>query len=345
MSVNRAYVLYKPGDLRFEERGIPKPGIGEFVIKVGASGLCPSDIKTYRHGSSSARYPVILGHEFAGTVYSVGEGVDVVKEGDRVNVTAAAYCGYCDMCRKGLEHLCNNMLNFGYNINGAHADFVVVPKQFIPRGIFKLPDSLSFDIASMIEPFADVIHSVTLAEVGPDKNVAIVGDGPMGMLHVIASNLFGSKKITVIGLTDWKLKLAEDLGASLTINSKYNNPLDILKNNKPDIVFLTVVSKQTLEESFSIVNKGGRVVIFAGVPQGSTSFTLDPNIIHYNGAWLLGSIGYNYIEYAKAFDLIVNGAPIQKIVSHKIELEKFFDAINIWDDKEKSMKIIITRKD
>jgi len=345
MSVNRAYVLYKPGDLRFEEREIPKPGIGEFVIKVGTSGLCPSDIKTYRHGSSSARYPVILGHEFAGTVYSVGEGVDAVKEGDRVNVTAAAYCGYCDMCRKGLEHLCNNMLNFGYNINGAHADFVVVPKQFIPRGIFKLPDSLSFDIASMIEPFADVIHSVTLAEVGPDKNVAIVGDGPMGMLHVIASNLFGSKKITVIGLTDWKLKLAEDLGASLTINSKYNNPLDILKNNKPDIVFLTVVSKQTLEESFSIVNKGGRVVIFAGVPQGSTSFTLDPNIIHYNGAWLLGSIGYNYIEYAKAFDLIVNGAPIQKIVSHKIELEKFFDAINIWDDKEKSMKIIITRKD
>jgi L-iditol 2-dehydrogenase len=345
MSVNRVYVLYKPGDLRFEEREIPKPGIGEFVIKVGASGLCPSDIKTYRYGSSSARYPVILGHEFAGTVYSVGEGVDFVKEGDRVNVTAAAYCGYCDMCRKGLEHLCNNMLNFGYNINGAHADFVVVPKQFIPRGIFKLPDSLSFDIASMIEPFADVIHSVTLAEVGPDKNVAIVGDGPMGMLHVIASNLFGSKKITVIGLTDWKLKLAEDLGASLTINSKYNNPLDILKNNKPDIVFLTVVSKQTLEEAFSIVNKGGRVVIFAGVPQGSTSFTLDPNIIHYNGAWLLGSIGYNYIEYAKAFDLIVNGAPIQKIVSHKIELEKFFDAINIWDDKEKSMKIIITRKD
>jgi L-iditol 2-dehydrogenase len=345
MSVNRAYVLYKPGDLRFEEREIPKPGKGEFVIKVGASGLCPSDIKTYRYGSSSARYPVILGHEFAGTVYSVGEGVDVVKEGDRVNVTAAAYCGYCDMCRKGLEHLCNNMLNFGYNINGAHADFVLVPKQFIPRGIFKLPDSLSFDIASMIEPFADVIHSVTLAEVGPDKNVAIVGDGPMGMLHVIASNLFGSKKITVIGLTDWKLKLAEDLGASLTINSKYNNPIDILKNNKPDIVFLTVVSKQTLEEAFSIVNKGGRVVIFAGVPQGSTSFTLDPNIIHYNGAWLLGSIGYNYIEYAKAFDLIVNGVPIQKIVSHKIELEKFFDAINIWDDKEKSMKIIITRKD
>jgi L-iditol 2-dehydrogenase len=345
MSVNRAYVLYKPGDLRFEEREIPKPGIGEFVIKVGASGLCPSDIKTYRYGSSTARYPVILGHEFSGTVYSVGEGVDVVKEGDRVNVTAAAYCGYCDMCRKGLEHLCNNMLNFGYNINGAHADFVVVPKQFIPRGIFKLPDSLSFEIASMIEPFADVIHSVTLAEVGPDKNVAIIGDGPMGMLHVIASNLFGSKKITVIGLTDWKLKLAEDLGASLTINSKYNNPLDILKNNKPDIVFLTVVSKQTLEESFSIVNKGGRVVIFAGVPQGSTSFTLDPNIIHYNGAWLLGSIGYNYIEYAKAFDLIVNGAPIQKIVSHKIELEKFFEAIKIWDDKEKSMKIIITRKD
>jgi len=344
MSINRSYVLYKPGDLRFEEREIPKPGIGELVIKVGASGMCPSDIKTYRYGSSSARYPVVLGHEFSGTVYSVGNGVDVFKEGDRINVTAAAYCGYCDMCRKGLEHLCNNMLNFGYNIDGAHADFVVVRKQFIPRGIFKLPDSLSYDIASMIEPFADVIHSVTLARVEPDKQVAIIGDGPMGMLHVIASNIFGSEKITVIGLTDWKLKLAEDLGASITINSNFTNALNELKNTRPDIVFLTVVSKQTHEEAFSIVNKGGRVVIFAGVPQGSTSFNLDPNIIHYNGAQLLGSIGYNYIEYAKAFDLIVNGAPIQKIISHKIELEKFIDAINIWDNKEKSMKIIITRK-
>ncbi|MGC8569681.1 MAG: zinc-dependent alcohol dehydrogenase [Nitrososphaeria archaeon] len=344
MPENRSFVLYKPGDLRYEEREIPRPGPGEIVVKVGASGLCPSDIKTYRHGSSYARYPVVLGHEFAGTVYRVGEGVDVVKEGDRVNITAAAYCGYCRMCRRGLEHLCDNMLNFGYNVDGAHADYVLVPRQFIPRGIFRIPDSLSFEVASMTEPFADVVHSVTLGGVGPDVSVAIVGDGPMGMLHIIASRAFGATKITLIGLTDWKLRLAEELGATRTINARFYKPADELRNDKADAVFLTVVSSETLEEAFSIANKGGRIVIFAGVPKGSVTYTLDPNSVHYNGAYLMGSIGYTYQEYAKALALIENGAPLEKLISHRIELQNFMDAIGIWDNKETSMKVIITRK-
>jgi len=161
----KAAVFYAPKQLKVEERPIPHPREREIVVKVDTSGLCPTDVKVYKYGSSLVKPPVVLGHEFSGTVYEVGDRVEEFREGDRVNVAADAYCGACDMCRIGKENLCRNPLSFGYNIDGAHAEYVLVPSRFIDNGgVLKVPANASLEVAALTEPLACAYHDMLLLE-------------------------------------------------------------------------------------------------------------------------------------------------------------------------------------
>jgi len=347
MSYNRVVLLRGINDFNLEKLEVPKPGTGEIVIKVECSGLCPSDIKIIRYGSSLLRYPVVLGHETAGEIYAVGDDVTEVKIGEKVNIAADIFCGICKNCREGRENLCENPLSFGYNVNGSHADYMLVPKKGVPRAVFKIPDGLSTELATLTEPFACVVHSMNVSGASPGKKVAVIGDGPMALMHVILSKIYGISSISVLGLHDKKLKIAQDLGADKVYNrKKYKNINEIIKENLEgfDSVYLTVVNKETLEEAFKLVNKGGYVVVFAGVPSHSVSYTLDPNLIHYNEVSLIGSFGYTYVEYSKALKLLSEHQElVSKIISHRFKIEDFKEAVSAWDDKDKSIKIMITR--
>ena len=340
----KAAVLHKPGDLRVEDVPYPQPGKGEVTVKVEASGLCPTDVKVYRYGSSAARYPVILGHEFAGTVYEVGEGVEGVNVGDRVNIPADAYCGNCRYCRLGRENLCEDPITFGFQVDGAHAEYVRIPKRFIDRRlVFRIPDGVTFEEVAMTEPLACVLHDVESARVSVGKKVFVIGDGPMGLKHVMLSHLYGADEVVLVGLTDWKLRLGEELGATRTVNASQENPVEVAdRMGGADIVFLTVVSQGTLDQAMRIASKTGIVSIFAGLPRGSSTLTLDLNLIHYGERVLTGSSNYTYSEYERAFKLIISKrVNLAKIVSHRFSLKEFFEALKVWEDKVKSMKIII----
>ncbi|MEZ0346241.1 MAG: alcohol dehydrogenase catalytic domain-containing protein [Infirmifilum sp.] len=340
----KAAVLHKPGDLRIEEVPYPEPGPGEITVKIEASGLCPTDVKVYRFGSSSARYPVILGHEVAGTVYEVGPGVEGIEEGEKVNIPADAYCGQCRYCRMGRENLCENPITFGFQVDGGHAEFLRVPKRFVERGlIFKVPEGVSLEEVAMTEPLACVLHDVESARTSPGKKVFVIGDGPMGLKHVILSSLYGADEVVLVGVTDWKLKLGEELGATRTVNINEQDPIDIAqKLGGADIVFLTVVSQATLNQAMRMVSKTGVVSIFAGLPSGSSTATLDLNLIHYGERSLIGSSNYTYWEYQKAFSLIASHrVRLEKLISHRFPLSEFHNALKTWEDKNISMKIMI----
>uniref|UniRef100_A0A7C4B935 Enoyl reductase (ER) domain-containing protein n=1 Tax=Thermofilum pendens TaxID=2269 RepID=A0A7C4B935_THEPE len=347
MSRNRAIVLYGVNDYRVEKREIPEPGIGEIVVRIEYSGLCPSDIKIIRHGGHFVRYPVVLGHEMAGVVHAVGDHVAGVEVGEKVTVAADIFCGTCRYCRDGRENLCENPLSFGYNIDGGHADYLLVPRSGVPKAVFKLPDDLSTELASLTEPLACVVHSMNMGRVSPGTTVAIVGDGPMSLLHVLLSRIYGARSVAVLGLVDRKLEIAQSLGADRVYNRKsYTKVEDILRENPEGFnrVFLTVVNKETLEEAFKLVGKGGYIVVFAGVPAGSVNFTLDPNVVHYDEVALVGSYSYTYAEYKKALVFLRDHqGEVSKIISHKFNLDDFEKAVSMWDNKEKSLKIILTR--
>jgi len=344
----KAAVFYAPLDLRVEERDIPKAGTSEIVVRADTSGLCPSDVRIFRNGSSSVRPPVVMGHEFAGHVYEVGEKIERIREKDAVNIPADAYCGKCRMCTSGYENLCESIVTFGYNINGAHADYVLVPKLFIERGgVFPLGNAADFEEAAMTEPLACSLNTIESLGTGPGKTVAIIGDGPMGLMHVGLAKEYGAGDILLCGLTDWKLKLGKYFGANHLINAKEEEPVkavaDATQGRGADIVVVTAVSPSTIVQAMKMASKRAFVSIFGGTPKGVT-VQLEPNMIHYKELFLTGNSGYTYGQYKKAAQLVTSHKiPLKKLVTHRFKLEQIHDAIAAWDDKENSMKIMLTR--
>ena len=344
----KAAVFYGPLDLKLEERAIPKAGPEEIVVKVETSGLCPSDVRIYRNGSSAVRPPVTMGHEFSGSIFQVGQNVEGFNEKDRVNVAADAYCGKCRMCKSGHENICEDGMAFGYTVNGCHADYVLIPKRWIARGgVFSLPSDIDYEEGSMTEPLACSLNTIETLGARPGKSVVIIGDGPMGLLHVGLAKEYGASRIILCGLVDWKLKLGEEFGATHTVNVGRE---DIVKSVTAatnslggDIVVVTAVTPQTIPQGLQIASKRGFVSIFGGTPKGLTT-QFEPNIIHYNETFLTGSSGYTYDHYTKAAQMVASHKiPLKKLITHRFDLSRIHDAIKIWDDKEKSMKIMLTR--
>jgi len=345
----KAAVFYGPGKLILEERSIPQPSLGEIVVKVDTSGLCPTDVKIYKFGSQNVKIPIVLGHEFSGKIYSLPSDIISFKEGERVVIPADAYCGKCLMCISSKENLCFDTISFGYQIDGAHAEYVLIPKRFLDRGgVFKVPENISLEIMSMTEPLACAVHDIKLMKIDPSKRLLVVGDGPMGLLHVLVAKNFGCSEIVVVGLFDWKLKLASELGATHTINSQeikdVKKEIKSLYQEGVDACALTVVTKDTIVQSLGSTIKGGYVSIFAGVPKDSVYTTLDPNIIHYNEISLIGSSGYTYEDFRIAFKIAINNeSKLSRLVPHRFRLDDIHDAITAWEDKERSLKILLKR--
>lgn len=344
----KAAVFYAPLDLRLEDRSIPKAGSDEIVVKVGSSGLCPSDVRIFRNGSSSVKPPVIMGHEFSGDVYEVGPNVESVRKNDKVNIPADAYCGKCRMCRLGHENICENGMAFGYNVNGAHADYVVIPKRFIDRGgIFPLAFDVDYEEASLTEPLACSLNTIETLRTEPGKTVVVIGDGPMGLLHVGLAKVYGASQIILTGLIDWKLKLGADFGATDVVKVNEEDPvktvLNMTKGAGADIAIVTAVTPDTVVQALKMASRRGYVSIFGGTPKGVT-VQFEPNIIHYNETFLTGTSGYTYAHYSKAAQIVAaHKIPLKKLITHRFSLDRIHDAIKTWDDKEKSMKIMLTR--
>jgi L-iditol 2-dehydrogenase len=343
----KAAVFYAPLDLRLEEKDVPKAGAGEIVVKVEDSGLCPSEVRIFRNGSSSVRPPVIMGHEFSGWVYDIGVHVEGIMVKDRVTVPADAYCGKCVMCREGHENLCEIPMTFGYNLDGAHAEYVLIPKKFVERGgIFPLAD-VSYEEAAMTEPLACSLNTIESLGTKPGKTVLVIGDGPMGLMHVGLAKEYGASKIILCGLTDWKLKLGAQFGANHLVNAKEKEivrpMLDMTDGRGADIVVVTTVTPLTIVQGLQMTSKRGFLSIFGGTANGVTAL-LEPNIIHYRELFLTGNSGYTYDQYAKAAQIIAaNKIPLKKLITHRFKLAQLHDAIKAWDDKESSMKIMLTR--
>lgn len=336
-----AAMLYKPMDLRLEDADTPQPSMHELLIKVDVSGLCPTDVKTYRYGSAAARYPVILGHEVAGTVISDG-GSAGFEKGTKVCVAADAFCGTCKWCLSGAENLCTMPLSLGFNVNGAHADYLRVPQRFIEHGGVLRTGNLDQEVAALTEPFACTLHSLNAVDAQHCRSLAIIGDGPMAMLHLILARLFGVEDIAVIGLSEWKLHLAEELGATVVLHN-HSDPADALASGAGmDAVVVTVVSAQTVLQAVRMASRKGKINVFAGLPSERMPLGIDTNAIHYHELTLTGSSGYTYEEFRNAFSLLSSASQsVKRIISNRFSLSDLLKAIECWDDKEKSMKVMI----
>src|ERR1700682_6248642 len=211
----KALLLSKYRQLEMAEVPTPAAGAGEVLIRVGACGICGSDVHGY-DGSSGRRIPpIVMGHEAAGRIAAVGARGTGMAEGDRVTFDSTIYCGACAYCKRGEVNLCDHRQVLGvscgdYRRAGAFAEFVTVPA----RVVYRLPDSISFAEAAMLEAVAVAIHAVSLAEISADSTALVVGAGTIGVLTLAALRAAGCKRVFVSDVDATRLKMAKELGAT-----------------------------------------------------------------------------------------------------------------------------------
>ena len=322
----KAVLFYGPQNIKYEETRIKPLERGEILVKVGAALTCGTDVKTYRRG-----HPVLIksvpsgfGHEFAGTVEKVAEGVTNVKVGDRVVCANSAPCGECFYCRRGEYNLCEHL----DLLNGAYAEYIVVPERIVKKNTIILPDSLPFHKAAFSEPLANVVHGVERTDIKEGDTVGVIGIGPIGLMFARLAKLKGARVIAA-GRNPIKLKLAKEFSHADEVVDlkKYPNPEKIFRDFSEegkglDVAVECVGLPEMWERVFSCVRPGGTVHFFGGCKSGST-VTFDTTKMHYGDIKLMSVFHHTPKYFRQALDLISSGeVEVEKLITAELPLEK-----------------------
>jgi L-iditol 2-dehydrogenase len=305
----RAAVLRGKEDLRVETVAMPVPAAGEVVLRVGAALTCGTDLKVYRRGYHAKMLTLdrLFGHELAGTVVAVGEGVVRFREGDRVVPLNSAPCDACFYCRAGQQNLCDDLL---FN-NGAYAEFIRVPARIVEKNMLALPDTMPFEHAALTEPLACVMRGLEESQARAGQTAIVLGAGPIGLLFIHAASLLGLHVIAVVKRRD-QIATAQHFGAAQVVRvADVDDPIAAARELTPggrgaDIVFEAVATPEAWQWAVQMARKGGLVNLFGGPPAG-TSVAFDTNLIHYSDLTLKASFHHTPATARAAFDLLCSG--------------------------------------
>jgi len=339
----RAALLYGVKDLKVETIDKPKVGPGEVLVKVKAATTCGTDIKIFQRGyvNGVIQYPTVFGHEWAGDVAEVGEGVLWLRKGMRVRAGNSAPCLRCKMCGKGNYNLCENMMWLW----GAYAEYIKVPARMVMLNMQEIPPHISYEEAAITEPLACVLHGIEEAQVRLGDTVAIIGAGPIGLLHLLTAKKMGAGKVIISDLVEERLQVAQQLGAEETVNAKQEEPVEKVRRLTggygADVVIEAIGLPATWEQALRMVRKGGTVLEFGGCPPG-TEIKVRTELLHYGEVTVLGTFHTTPAHFKKALSLIASGAiRVKPLITRKMKLDKIKDAFEILIMSKSDLKIAI----
>jgi L-iditol 2-dehydrogenase len=293
----KAQRFYGPGDLRLEELPRPEPGEGEVLVQVEVALTDGTDLKTYQRGHPRllSEIPGPFGHEFC--------GIDVAT-GRRVVAANSAPCGHCAACQAGRETLCHRL----ELLNGAYAEFLLVPKPIASRNLLPVPAGLAPEVAALVEPLACCLHGVERAEVKPGQVVAVLGVGPIGLMLCACVADAGGYPVTVGGRPE-RHRLAPAFGA------RPGDPADA------DVVIEAAGTEQAWRDALELVQPGGTVLFFGGLEAG-TQIAVDTYRLHYEELTLRGSFHHTPRHVRAALVFLASGAyPWERLITHEVSLE------------------------
>jgi L-iditol 2-dehydrogenase len=327
---------YNNKDIRIEEVPTPRPGPNEMLVKVISCGICGSDIvEWYR----LPRAPLVLGHEIGAEVVEVGQSVKKFNPADRVFIAPKVPCMQCDYCKKEHYPVCTNIKE---RLPGGFAEYVLVPKTLIENGAYRLPDTISYDQSTFIEPLACVVRAQRLAGVQQGQTVMVLGCGMSGLLHV---KLAKAKNCQVIAtdLNVRRLELAAGLGADITLDAAENvaNQLTAAKDKKVDVVILCTSAVSAVDQAWQWVDKGGVIVFFA-VPGPNKQITIPLNDFWTKEIQILTSYYCGPPDIVDAIELIETGAiKVDDMITHQLPLKDIGTGFQLVMDGRESIKVII----
>ena len=320
----KACVFHGPGDIRVQSVPDPEPGHGELVLRMEATGLCYSDIRVYR-GEKKARIGVIPGHENVGSIEEVGEGVDRWQRGQRVALCPIIACGRCFYCVSGLRNRCPKRITLGYEENGGLSQYLLVPSAIVSLGhVLPVPEGLSSEVATLMEPLACVLNSLETCRLAPGGSLLLLGAGPMGLLHLLLARALGAATVLVSEVNEGRLQQARRLGASLALSPERDDlgeaALSATDGLGVDAVVVTTGVPSLVGPALAAVRRRGTVNLFGGFPPDST-VPLDPNLVHYSEVTLTGSQNATPDQYRRALHLLTVMPRAAEINTHRFPIE------------------------
>ena len=343
----KACVLEAVGQLVYKEVPTPEPKAGEVLLKVRACGICSSDIdRVYKTGTY--HFPTIPGHEFAGEIVEVGEGVDAAYLGKRAAVFPLLPCFECESCKNELYVHCSHYGYFGSRQDGAFAEYLAVPLW----NIIPFDDTLPFSEAALCEPTAVAMHACDKATITPDTHVAVIGSGTIGIIIALRAQQLGAKSVTLVGTRDKKLDFVHEMGITSTVNSSKEDVPEVITartdGRGADVVFECVGTSDSVESSVLTAAKSGQVVV-VGNPAGDMTMPRNSywkilrNELTLTGMWN-SSYNSQVNDWKTALDFMAHGsADFSKLVTHAFDLsehEAAFDAVR--DRDTFTIKVMLT---
>ena len=339
----KAALLQGIKDLQIRDIDIPEIGCSEILVKVKAATTCGTDLKIYQRGyiDGVIKMPTVFGHEWAGDIVEVGNGVTWLKKGMRIRAGNSSPCLRCFMCQRGNYNLCEDMMWLW----GAYAEYIKVPARIVTLNTQAIPEHLTYEEAAVTEPLACVLRAVEKARMKLGDVIAIIGVGPIGLLHLLTVKKKGASKVIVSDTIDERLHFAEILGADETINAKQEDTVEKTKKLTggygADVVIEAIGMPATWEQALRMVRKGGTVLEFGGCLPG-TEIKVNTEQLHYGETTILGAFHTTPAYFRKALNLIASGAiPVKPLITRKMKLDNINEAFETLTTSRSDIKISI----
>jgi L-iditol 2-dehydrogenase len=334
----RVAMYYRNDDVRIEDIPKPKIGPGEFLFKAKASGICGSDVMEWYRIKKAPR---VLGHEAVGEIAEVGEGCPY-RVGQRVFVSHHVPCGECRYCRAGSETACETLHTTNFE-PGGFSEYVRVPKINVEKGVYVLPDEMSYEEATMIEPLACVVRGQRIAQVQEGQTVLILGSGIAGLLHVKLAKSKGARVIAT-DINDWRLEKAKEFGADAMIDAR-NYATEKLKEvnegRLADKVILCTGAVPAVKQAIESVDRGGSILFFA-VPKPGVDVNIPVNDFWRKEVSVLTSYGAAPRDLKEALKLIADKRiVVSDMITHTLPLDEAQKGFNLVAAADESIKVVL----
>jgi len=338
------------GMQRFEVREVPDPALPDdgVILKVTACGVCGSDLRRWREGLPAGVDGIIPGHEIAGRVTAVGAKVSHIAVGDRLALGPDIHCGRCWYCQRELFNLCDHphFLGITPGYPGGFAEMLAISGEVLSNGVVHpIPENVSDEIAALAEPCSSVLASHLKTDTSLNDVVVVIGAGPIGCLLVATAKARGARAFIVVR-SNRRRALVERFAPDAIIDSSQEDMAarvrELTHGLGADIAICANPDASTQAAAVQMVRKGGRVVLFGGLPKASPLTTLDSNRIHYGEIEVIGAFSYHPTAHAMALDLFARGMiPIEKLITHRFALEEIDAAFHTANSGE-GLKVIVT---
>ena len=334
-------MYYNNRDVRLEEMPTPQIGGGEVLVRVEASGICGSDVmEWYRRD----RAPLVLGHEIGGQIVAVGDGVERYKEGNRISAAHHVPCNTCRYCLSGHHTVCNTLRQTNFD-PGGFAEYIRLPAINVERGVFLLPDEVSYEEATFIEPLACVLRGQRIAHMQPGQSVLVIGSGIIGLLHVQLARALGASCVVATDIIDYRLESAWRFGADASIQAEEDLPAHLRQVNQGRLADLVVVctgAMSAIAQALQLVECGGTVLLFAPTSPGATIPISVNDLFWGNDITLTTSYGGSPADYITALELIrAHRVSVRQMITHRLGLAEAGLGFRLVDEAENSIKVII----